>query len=39
MTFDNINILAVRDGKLVEYWAVADMPGLMPQLAVVPAPC
>jgi steroid delta-isomerase-like uncharacterized protein len=37
VAFDNIDIMAVRDGKIVEHWAVADMLSLMQQLGVVPA--
>jgi steroid delta-isomerase-like uncharacterized protein len=38
VTFDNIDILTVTDGKITEHWAVGDMLSLMQQLGVVPAP-
>lgn len=38
VTFDNIDIMTVRDGKITEHWAVGDMLSLMQQLGVVPAP-
>jgi predicted ester cyclase len=36
--FDVIDIVRVRDGKMVEHWNVVDAMGLMQQLGAVPAP-
>ncbi len=38
VSFDNIDILTVRGGKITEHWAVGDMLSLMQQLSAVPGP-
>ena len=38
VTFDNIDIMTVTEGKITEHWTVGDMLRLMQQLGVVPAP-
>lgn len=38
VSFDNIDILTVRGGKITEHWAVGDMLSLMQQLGAVPGP-
>jgi predicted ester cyclase len=38
VAFDTIDIMAVREGKIVEHWAVADMLSLMQQLGVGAGP-
>ena len=38
VTIGVIDIVRVRDGKIVEHWAIVDQLGLMQQLGVVPAP-
>ena len=37
VTFDNIDIMTVRHGRITEHWAVGDMLSLMGQLGVMPA--
>lgn len=36
--FDVIDIVRVRDGKMVEHWNVVDAMALMTQLGAIPAP-
>ena len=38
VAFDVIDIVRVRDGKMVEHWNVVDAMGLMTQLGAIPAP-
>jgi steroid delta-isomerase-like uncharacterized protein len=38
VAFDVIDIVRVRDGRLVEHWNVIDALGLMQQVGAVPAP-
>jgi len=38
VAFDVIDIVRVRDGKMVEHWNVVDSMALMQQLGAVPAP-
>ena len=38
VAFDVIDILCVRDGKIVDHWNVVDQLGLMRQIGVIPAP-
>jgi steroid delta-isomerase-like uncharacterized protein len=35
---NGITVMAFRDGRVVERWAVADMLGLLVQIGAVPAP-
>ena len=35
---DGIAIHRVRDGKIVEYWSVVDLAGVLVQLGLMPAP-
>lgn len=37
VSFDNIDIMTVKEGKIIEHWTVGDMLSLMTQLGVVPA--
>ena len=37
VTQEGIAIHRVRDGKIVEYWAVVDLAGVLQQLGVIPA--
>jgi steroid delta-isomerase-like uncharacterized protein len=38
VTFDNIDIMTVVEGRITEHWTVGDMLRLMQQLGVVPPP-
>jgi steroid delta-isomerase-like uncharacterized protein len=38
VAFDVIDIVRVRDGKIVEHWNVVDAMALMTQLGAIPAP-
>ncbi len=38
VAFDVIDIVRVRDGKMVEHWNVVDAMALMTQLGAIPAP-
>jgi steroid delta-isomerase-like uncharacterized protein len=38
VAFDVIDIVRVRDGKMVEHWNVVDSMALMTQLGAIPAP-
>ena len=38
ISVDVIDIFRVKDGKILEHWAVADMLGLMQQLGVISPP-
>jgi predicted ester cyclase len=38
LTFDVIDIVRVRDGRIVEHWNVVDQLALLRQLGAVPAP-
>ncbi len=38
MTMGEMHVMRVRDGKLVEHWALFDLLGMMQQLGHVPAP-
>jgi predicted ester cyclase len=35
---DGIAIHRVRDGKIVEYWSVVDVAGILQQIGVLPGP-
>ena len=35
---DGIAIHRVRDGKLVEYWSVVDVAGILQQVGMLPGP-
>ena len=37
-TWDAIHITRVRDGKVVEHWAVQDQMGMLQQLGLMPTP-
>jgi predicted ester cyclase len=37
-TWDAVHIARVRDGKVVEHWAVQDQLGMLQQLGLAPAP-
>lgn len=36
-TWDVVHVVRVRDGKIVEHWAVADSLGMLQQLGFIPA--
>jgi predicted ester cyclase len=38
VAFENIDVMAVREGRIVEHWAAADMLSLMQQLGVGAGP-
>ena len=38
VAFDLIDIVRVRDGKMVEHWNIIDSMALMTQLGAIPAP-
>jgi predicted ester cyclase len=38
VSFDTIDIIKVKDGKVVEHWGVTDAMGLMQQLGAIPEP-
>jgi predicted ester cyclase len=38
VAFDVIDIVRVRDGKMVEHWNIVDSMALMTQLGAIPAP-
>ena len=35
---DGIAIHRIRDGKIVEYWSVVDVAGILQQVGVLPDP-
>lgn len=37
VTFEVIDIVTVRDGRMIEHWMVGDMLGVMQQITAVPA--
>jgi len=37
-TWEAIHITRVKDGKIVEHWAVQDQLGMLQQLGFIPAP-
>jgi predicted ester cyclase len=38
VSFDIMDILTVKDGKITEHWTVGDMLSLMQQIGAVPSP-
>jgi len=38
VTITAIDIFCFKNGKIVEYWGNQDLPGMMQQLGVIPAP-
>lgn len=36
--FSNVTIFRMADGKIAEFWGLSDVPSMMQQLGLVPAP-